>query len=159
VTNWTDPRTWLAGEKLTAALLNQHLRDQLRVPSEAWPSYVPTWTAAGFAIGNGTIVGRRILAGKLCIGEIIATIGSTTTVGASAYIFGLPATALSSNMPIGNMAILDSSVPTVRQRNVYANSTTTCAANDEAGVFVSGAAPLALAVNDTIKIFFMYQVA
>jgi hypothetical protein len=159
MTTWTDPRTWLAGEIVTAALMNTHIRDNELVLSEAWPSYTPTWTGTGFVIGNGTIVGHRILAGKLCIGEIIATIGSTTTVGTGAYSFGLPATALNQNMAIGNMVIFDSSVPTVRQRNVYSATTTTCAANDEGGTFVSGTAPVALAVNDTIKIFFLFQVA
>lgn len=159
MTVWVDPRTWLAGEKDTAALRNAQLRDQLRVLSEAWPSYTPTWTGTGFAIGNGTIVGHRVIVGKWCFGEIIATIGSTTTVGTGAYSFGLPATALNANMPLGNMVIFDSSAPTVRQRNVYSATTTTCAANDEGGTFVSGTAPIALAVNDTIKIYFAYQVA
>lgn len=159
MTTWTDPRTWVAGEIVTAAIGNIHWRDNLRVLSEAWPSYTPTWTGTGFVIGNGTITGGRILAGKLCIGEIIATIGSTTTVGTGAYSFGLPATALNINMPVGNMVIFDSSAPTVRQRNVYTATTTTCAANDEGGTFVSGTAPVALAVNDTIKINFCYQVA
>lgn len=157
--SWTAPRTWVAGETVTAALVNTHLRDQFKEIGDAWTSYAPTWTGTGFSIGNGTITGARVLAGKLCIGQIIATIGTTTTVGTGAYSWGLPATVATVEMPIGVLSILDSSAVSLRQRNVYANTTTTCASNDEGGTFVSGTAPFALASNDTIKIRFAYQVA
>ena len=50
--SWTAPRTWAAGETLTAALLNTHLRDNLNAirEREAWFS-----AAAGtIIVGSGT---------------------------------------------------------------------------------------------------------
>ncbi len=49
---WTSPRTWAAGETLTAALLNTHLRDNLNAirEREAWFSAA----AGNIATGTGT---------------------------------------------------------------------------------------------------------
>ncbi len=153
---WTDLSPYTVG-RFTAAMA-ELLRGNFKAIGDPWTAYTPTWTGAGFTIGNGTITGARILAGKLCIGEIIATIGSTTTVGTGFYAFGLPASANNINMPIGNCVVFDSSASGVRHRNVYANPATSCAAADESGALVSGITPFnPLAVNDTIKIFFCYQ--
>jgi len=156
---WTAPRTWVASEVVTAALLNTHLRDNLKAIGDAWTDYTPTWTATGFTQGNGTITGDWISAGKLIIYRITATIGSTTTVGTGAYSFGLPTTAIDTNMPGGGITIFDSSAPAVRQRDVYINTTTTVAGQDEAGAFVTGAAPFTLATGDTLKILGVYEAA
>ena len=49
---WTAPRTWVAGELVTAALLNTHLRDNLLVlrEREVWFSAA----AGNIAVGSGT---------------------------------------------------------------------------------------------------------
>ena len=49
---WTSPRTWAAGETVTAALLNTHLRDNLNAirEREAWFSAA----AGNIAVGAGT---------------------------------------------------------------------------------------------------------
>ena len=49
---WTSPRTWAAGETLTAALLNIHLRDNLNAirEREAWFSAA----SGNIATGSGT---------------------------------------------------------------------------------------------------------
>lgn len=39
--SWTAPRTWVAGETVTASLINTHLRDNLLAlftPSSGWPA-------------------------------------------------------------------------------------------------------------------------
>lgn len=46
---WTDPRTWVVGETLTAALLNTHLRDNLRAGSRAL-TISPTSNRVGSAV-------------------------------------------------------------------------------------------------------------
>lgn len=50
--SWVAPRTWSAGETLTAALLNVHLRDNLNAirEREAWFSAA----AGNIAVGSGT---------------------------------------------------------------------------------------------------------
>ncbi|KKL26736.1 hypothetical protein LCGC14_2392330, partial [marine sediment metagenome] len=49
--SWVAPRTWSAGETLTAALLNVHLRDNLNAirEREAWFSAA----AGNIAVGSG----------------------------------------------------------------------------------------------------------
>lgn len=89
---WTSPRTWLAGEVLTAALLNTHLRDNLNAIG-TWASYTVSWTASTTnpVLGNGTLSGKYIQAGKLVIVEILLTAGSTTTFGSGLMSLSLPA--------------------------------------------------------------------
>lgn len=91
---WTTPRTWVALETVTAALLNTHLRDNLNALG-TWTSYTPTWTAASVnpTIGNGTRVGRYISVGKTVIFEIQFTMGNTTSFGTGAYSIALPVAA------------------------------------------------------------------
>lgn len=90
---WTSPRTWVDGETVFASLMNTHVRDNLKELGDAWTSYTPSWTGSGSnpSIGNGTIAGRRILAGKLCIFEIQILMGSTTSYGSGNYSLTLPA--------------------------------------------------------------------
>lgn len=157
MTTWTDPRTWLAGEKLTSALLNQYLRDQQRVLSEAWPDWTPT--VSGLTTpGNLTITGDRIIVGKLCFFQIVLTIGSTTTPGAGTMIFSLPAAIPSTNQPVGQASIFDGST-TPRQFGAYANTTTTFACANDSGSLLSGTVPLALGTGDTVKINGVVQLA
>lgn len=94
---WTAPRTWVAGETVTAAIMNTHIRDNLKAIADPWVSYVPAWTASGTApaLGNGTIVGAsRTLGPKTVHFRILLTMGSTTTYGTGTYRFTLPAAAL-----------------------------------------------------------------
>lgn len=87
---WTFPRTWVAGESVTAALLNTHLRDNLRAISQ-WTAYTPTWGGATApALGNGTITGQYILADELVFWRLRLVFGSTTTLGTGTYTFSLP---------------------------------------------------------------------
>lgn len=74
---WTAPRTWVAGEVVTAALLNTHLRDNLKAVGDAWTTYAPTWT--GVTVGNGTVDARYSQYGKTVHFFIQITWGSTTS--------------------------------------------------------------------------------
>lgn len=94
------PRTWVVGEVVTAALLNQEIRDQITSMLDTWTSYTPTWTAATTnpSLGNGTIVGRYIKIGRTCTAVIKLTMGSTTTYGSGLYRFGIPFTSASASI-------------------------------------------------------------
>ncbi|MGP4090193.1 hypothetical protein [Streptomyces sp. KR55] len=87
------PRTWVVGEVVTAALLNQEIRDQINSLLAAWTAYTPSWLSSGTApaIGNGTIVGRYMKVGRTVFLGIHWTAGSTTTYGSGNYTFSLPA--------------------------------------------------------------------
>lgn len=89
------PRTWTAGELVTAALMNANVRDPLLALTGAWNSYVPTWSPGTPAIGDGTLEGRYIQVGKLVMFRIHLLGGSTTSWGGSSdpYQFTLPSAA------------------------------------------------------------------
>lgn len=90
---WTSPRTWVAGEVVTAALLNTHLRDQLlelNGTASAWTAYTPTFT--DLTLGNGTLVAGYKQAGKSVMFRFRLTWGSTTVANANNTTFSLPVT-------------------------------------------------------------------
>ncbi|MEU4348314.1 hypothetical protein [Streptomyces sp. NPDC023838] len=90
------PRTWVVGEVVTAALLNQEIREPFNDLIAAWTSYAPAW-GAGTApnIGNGTLSGRYRLIGKTCTVEFGQTMGTTTTFGTGVWTWTVPFTAAS----------------------------------------------------------------
>ncbi len=61
-----------------------------------WQSHTVSWTAATTnpAIGNGTLVGRYIVIGKLCTYVLGLVMGSTTTYGSGNWAFSLPVNAV-----------------------------------------------------------------
>lgn len=89
---WTSPRTWVAGEKPPAATLNTHIRDNFKAIGDPWTAYTPAWTAATTnpVLGNGTLVGAYMQAGKFTSFWVLLTMGSTTTFGSGAYFLTTP---------------------------------------------------------------------
>lgn len=99
---WTTPRTWVAGETVTAALMNTHVRDNL---STILPSGT-AWTTPAFASGDYTASGtmtwtlasgdvtlnKYIVIGKTVHWHLVLT---TTSVG------GTPSTGLRVALPAG----------------------------------------------------------
>lgn len=94
--SWTDPRTYVAAEDLTATILNAHLRDNLKALTE-WVSYTPTFTSTGTSPNLGTTgsrLGAYILAGDLCLWWAKITFNGTgITAGTGNYLIGLPTAA------------------------------------------------------------------
>ena len=87
------PRTWVVGEVVSAALLNQEIRDQFNSMFSAWTTYTPSWTAStNPSLGNGTINGRYMKIGRIVIAEVTLFPGSTTTYGSGSWAFSLPVT-------------------------------------------------------------------
>ncbi|MFJ2568185.1 hypothetical protein ACIO02_35570 [Streptomyces sp. NPDC087568] len=86
------PKTWVVGEVVTAALLNQEIRDQFNSFFATWTTYTPTWTSSGTApnIGNGSVTGRYLKIGRTVFCTINLVAGTTTTFGSGNYTFGLP---------------------------------------------------------------------
>ncbi|MFF5004691.1 hypothetical protein ACFY3G_17895 [Streptomyces phaeochromogenes] len=96
----TTPRTWVVGEVVTAALLNQEIRDQLNSFFGGWTDYSGTFvwgaeTGTAPAIVNGSIVARFLKVGRTVDYIHRITMGSTTTYGDGGsngnYYFSLPA--------------------------------------------------------------------
>ena len=87
---WTSPRTWVAGETVTAALLNAHLRDNLKSIGDPWTAYTPTMTWTGSS-WTWTCVGRYIMVGKLVIFGARCTIsGGSAGAPSGAHTISLP---------------------------------------------------------------------
>lgn len=84
----TTPRSWVAGEVVTAAMLNAEVRDAVLGMQAAWDAWVPTRT--NYTLGNGTEVARFLRIGKTITYRYRLTFGSTTTVSSLVDI-GLPA--------------------------------------------------------------------
>lgn len=100
---WTVPRTWVAGEIVTAALMNTHVRDNEKMLSDAWGPYTVTWTATTTnpSIGNGSLTGAYMQIGSWVRFRISLVFGTTTNAGSGTWAFGLPATPLDAKGPLG----------------------------------------------------------
>ncbi|WP_420034710.1 hypothetical protein ACN2WE_21520 [Streptomyces sp. cg28] len=92
------PKTWIVGETVSAALLNQEIRDQFNSFLGAWSAYTPGWyaeTGSAPTLGNGTLTGRYLKTGRTVDWVAQLTWGSTTAAGSGAgsenWMFGLPA--------------------------------------------------------------------
>lgn len=114
---WTSPRTWVSGETLTAALLNVHVRDNLKAIGDAWTSYgtsatILTATTTNPTLGSGSsAVAYYMAAGKLVHFRIQVICGTSgAAVGSGTYKFLLPATPRTGTIaPIGHGLIQDGS--------------------------------------------------
>jgi hypothetical protein len=160
------PRTWVVGEVVSAALMNQEIRDQFNSIFAAWSTYTPNWTAATTApvLGNGTLVGRYVKIGRTVIVHANLTMGSTTTYGSGGYSFDLPATASNAGAAyIGNAHLLGGTrwagqlviAPTATNTSPFfpTNTTTTNLAQ------MAAAAPVTLASTHQLRMTAVYEAA
>lgn len=110
---YTVPRTWTAGETVTAAMMNTHVRDQFRELGLAWTSYTPT--IGGWTKNNGTTTGAFIEFGKLIIFRARYTVGSTDTISGG-LTMTLPVAAADAVVgdPIGVAGLVDISASSYR---------------------------------------------
>jgi hypothetical protein len=160
------PKTWVVGEVVSAAIMNQEVRDQFNSIFGAWTSYTPTWTGATTnpVIGNGTLTGRYIKVGRTCTVSLLLIPGSTTTYGAGTYLFGLPFPAASDVVSclgsarisggatwIGHMLVGSSAT----SANLTFSNTTT----DTRGANMSDSKPETLAAAAQVRATVTYQTA
>lgn len=166
---WSSPRTWVAGEVVTAAIGNTHWRDNFRAIGDAWTAYTPTWkSGAGgtdIAIGNGTLAGGFMHAGKLVSFRILIVRGSTTNLGTTGYAFGLPVT-MTTFRNCGPAHVLDSSASATIPHMWHGVNTTEIvvhATGGSSGRRIDndgfGTTPTAWATSDEIVMTGTYQAA
>lgn len=155
---WTDPRTWLAGEQLTAELLNTHVRDQLDVFGDPWPAFTPT--LGNWTLGNGTLTGKAFSAGKLTMYRIDYVVGSTDTKSGS-LLFSLPANISDAvgDFPIGQAIIEDVSAGTRYARFAGVASVSQLRMFDASVSYVTEAAPFTFATGDKVTVTGTYEAA
>lgn len=110
---WTIPRTWVAGEVITAANVNTHLRDNLLAISGAWVAFTTTWSGT---LGNGSKISAYTRIGRTIHFRIVIQWGSSTTHAAANQTFTLPvaeSTAMSAQaFPVGHASSYDASAAT-----------------------------------------------
>lgn len=150
---WTSPRTWVTGEVPTAAIFNTHVRDNFKAIGDAWTSYTPALT--GWTLGNGTLTGYYISAGKSILAtKVLYTVGSTDTKS-GAPVFSLPVTKVAdlAGFILGQASLFDTSGSVRAYRNVIQSGTTSTvfvAADDDTRL--SPTAPWTWATGDQIML-------
>lgn len=84
--SWTAPRTWVAGETVTAAMMNTHVRDNITEldPTTAWVAltlqnswvnYGASWAAAEYRKTAGIVYVRGLIKdGVVTIGTVITSL-------------------------------------------------------------------------------------
>lgn len=163
------PRTWVVGEVVTAAIMNQEIRDQLNSMFSAWSTYTPVWTASTTnpVVNNGTLIGRYMKIGRTVICHINLTTGSTTTYGSGNYSFSLPVQAANSGASYVGTAHLLGTNRWVGQIVISANATT-CSAffqtypsgvADTRALFLTQVLPESHAAGDQVRLTFVYEAA
>lgn len=167
---WTAPRTWVAGETVTAALLNTHLRDNLKAIGDPWTAYTPALTAATTnpTLGSGSSqVGAYMQAGKLVIVRLRVRFGTSgTAAGTGQYFISLPVSGvITAPVAAGNAYLFDSSATAAATPVPYLATATTLGllypATWPSGAltFVGAAAPWAWAASDELNASFVYEAA
>ncbi|WP_406398825.1 hypothetical protein [Streptomyces uncialis] len=93
--------------------MNTEIRSQFASMFAAWSTYTPSWTGATTnpVLGDGTLIGLYMKIGRTVSYHINLTSGATTTYGAGALSFALPAAAASRGASyIGNAHLLQGGV-------------------------------------------------
>lgn len=160
------PRTWVVGEVVSAAIMNQEIRDQFNSMFAAWTTYTPTWTASTTSpvLGNGTLTGRYMKFGRTVICHINVTAGSTTTFGSGNYNWALPFTAANAGASLVGSAHLLGTDRWVGGIVISPNATTCSAffpitATNTRVDFATASRPETLASGAQIRLTFAYESA
>ena len=125
---WTSPRSWIAGEVVTAALLNSHLRDNLLAigagAANAWTAYTPTVRANANTVTISGNDSRYAQVGKTVkvTGQVnVTSAAASGTIGVSLPVI---ARAVDANRPFGVGLFFDNSAGTNAVLFVFYDSTT-----------------------------------
>jgi hypothetical protein len=160
------PKTWVAGDVLTAAQMNAELRDALLaafpLSVNAWTTYTPTLTQSG-AVTKTVTYGKYQRVGRMITAAVLLSCTGAGTA-ANAILAGLPVTAATpANVAIGSGWILDASTSNLYKAVIEVNSSTTVlfrptstVNNDKLGEAVMTAA---LAAGDLITFTATYESA
>lgn len=153
---WTSPRTWVSGETLTAALLNTHVRDDLKALTE-YAAWTPTITN----VTSSTVTARHISAGKKveARGVFTLTAAPTGTVTVSLPVTASTVFGTGIHHTIGTVTGLRQGVA-YRVGSAYlASSTTIGFVSDGAGGAWNATIPVTWANTDIWSFNIVYEAA
>ena len=133
--------------------------------SLVWAVYTPVLAGAGWAVGNGSLLGSTMKIGQLCYFRIILTFGSTSTYGAAVPSLSLPFPATNTVMPNSfNVVLYDATGSRYLGAMIFATTTTFYVQYYEVSGTtirhnnVSSTIPFTWAVNDAIAVAGSYPV-
>ena len=170
---WSDPRTWSTSEVVTAAHMNQEVRDNLDAlapDAVSAVSWTPTLGATGTNPGTSSVTGRRWRVGPI---QFVWAKFVLSSGGDGDYIVTLPVaasgiTASSSSglgQRIGGFHMRDITIPYMFEGSVLLRTSTTVhfQATSETGDTESGRVthdnPRTWAADDSISFYATYPVA
>lgn len=155
------PRTWVAAETVTAALMNSEIRDPLAALSDVWTSYTPA--ISNFSLGNGSTSGSYLRFGKFVCFWASFTFGSTSAAATGACGISLPVNAARTSINNLYAMIADASpvneylafprLASVGVVGVYAQGTTGVRTN------LSTTSPFTWTTSDTVHVAGTYEAA
>lgn len=162
------PKTWVAGDVLTAAQLNAELRDALLgafplgPPDTAWTAYTPTLVQSA-AVTKTVTYAKYQRIGRLIIAQVVLVCTGAGTA-ANQVLIGLPVTAAAPTFTVvGQGYIFDQSANLVYRGIADLPSSTTVrllATNSTVSAALGvDAFTAALAASDEIKVSVMYESA
>lgn len=154
------PRTWVAGEVLTAALLNAQLRDALNNLQSPWTAYTPS--SAQVTLGNAVVNAYYQQIGKTIATRVRILLGSTSVVSGSTMIWSLPVP-LASNydqVAIGSAYMIDSSASATRRiGSIVVTGSGIFIVDNDTGGTVTSTAPFAWGSGDLLTYTALYEAA
>lgn len=161
---YSAPSTWVAGAVLTAAQLNQQLRDNLLAAFplgvDAWTAYTPTLTQSG-AVTKTVTVGKYQRIGRLVYCQFSLAVTGPGTAS-NIVLVGLPVAAAAGSVPGGVFWINDASagINYVGAASVSAGAVGGLV-NGVAGFMgqATGSFSAALASGDAVLGCYMYEAA
>jgi hypothetical protein len=165
---YTAPSTWVAGNVLTAAQLNQQLRDNLLAAFplgvDAWAAWTPTLTQSG-AVAVTVTRGRYQRIGRTIHAQCLLTCTGTGTAANLVLVGSLPAPVANNgaNIIVGHGKILDLSGPNLNYKglvetNGAGTSVYLIGANDTSGAGLGVAGfTAALAAGDLVVLNLTYE--
>lgn len=150
----------LAGDRPTGDDWDQIL-DALHAMTDAWSTFTPVWTSSGtpISLGDATIEGRYLRAGKLVAYTGRLNMGATTTYGTGLYDISLPIAAESGNRYNGVGFALDSSTATNNQPIAVRMDGTSLMRFYGTGGQVGATVPFTWASGDTLAWNILYAAA
>lgn len=158
------PRTWVAGDVLTAAQLNAELRDALLgafpLAVDAWTGFTPTLTQPG-AITKTVNYAKYQRVGRLIVAQYSLSVTAAGTA-ANPVLIGLPvACAHAVAIAIGSVMIYDASAPFRYNgtAELVTASTFQCSYNMAAPTGWGTDPTIALASGDVIRASVMFEAA
>lgn len=163
---YSAPRTWVTGELVTAAYMNQEVRDNLNaqfpLAAVAWSSYTPTLTQSVTVTATVTYA-KYMQIGKIINVNVLLTVTGAGTLGADIFVT-LPVTAAASfsNLTaVGAGRVFDTSASLNYVGTAVSNTTARIGIVPNAGNGYLGSTSFtaALAAGDTVSFCATYEAA